>query len=71
MPHTCFSYPSDVPPGTGSRNAVQPAPPGQRSMVYSACFNYPADLRRMPISSCFSYQPDLPRSMPIGSCFRY
>ena len=25
---TCFSYPADVPPGTGNRNAVQPAPAG-------------------------------------------
>jgi hypothetical protein len=79
MPHTCFSYPSDVPPVTGNRNAVQPAPPGQRSMVGTACFNYPADVpRKMPIGTCFSYPADAQtsaragvRSMAFSTCFRY
>jgi hypothetical protein len=27
MPNMCFSCPADVPPGTGTRDAVQPDPP--------------------------------------------
>ena len=58
----CFSYPADVPPGTGTRNAVQPDPPGLRRMpTSSACFRYEADVppgpRRMPATSgCFRYE---------------
>ena len=52
MPSACFSYPAEVPPDTGTRNAVQPDPPGLRRMgETSACFRYEADvppgLRRM------------------------
>jgi len=46
---SCFSYPADVPPGTGTRNAAQSAQSG-----YLACFSYPAG------SSCFSYPADVP-----------
>jgi hypothetical protein len=46
MPSACFSYSADVPPDTGTRNAVQPDPP---------------DLRRMPTTtSCFRYEADVP-----------
>ena len=61
MPATCFSYSADVPPGTGTRDAVQPDPPGLRRMPKgSGCFRYEADvlpgLRRMPTGSgCFRY----------------
>ncbi len=72
---SCFSYPADVPPGTGTRDAAQSAQSG-----WLHCFSYPADvppgLRRMPASSsCFKYQGDVlpgPRRMHTGStCFRY
>jgi hypothetical protein len=72
----CFNYPADVPPGTSSRDAAQPAPRGQSGMGYP-CFSYPL--------ICFSY-PDVPqgirnreagqrtlpglRRMPF-TCFRY
>ena len=59
MPNACFSYSADVPPGTGTRDTVQPDPPGLRRMPESSgCFRYEADvppgLRRMP-ATCFSY----------------
>jgi hypothetical protein len=40
MPLPCFSYPSDVPPGTRDRNAAQPVLPGLRRMPGSTCFRY-------------------------------
>ena len=73
---SCFSYPADVPPGTGTRDAAQSAQCG-----WLNCFSYPADVppgpRQMSTvsSSCFSYQGDVPpgpRRMHTGStCFRY
>ena len=72
---SCFSYPADVPPGTGTRDAAQSAQSG-----WLHCFSYPADvppgLRRMPAgTSCFKYQGDVlpgPRRMHTGTtCFRY
>ena len=36
---SCFSYPADVPPGTGTRNAAQSAQSG-----WLNCFSYPADV---------------------------
>jgi hypothetical protein len=36
---SCFSYPADVPPGTGTRDAVQSAQSGLLS-----CFSYPAEV---------------------------
>jgi len=79
MPNSCFSYSADVPPGTGTRNAVQPDPPGLRRMPTSSCFRYEADvppgLRRMPTSYCFRYEADVPpglRRMPTTTtCFKY
>jgi hypothetical protein len=76
MPNACFSYSADVPPGPGTRDAVQPDPPGLRRMPYgSGCFRYEADvppgLRRMPDSACFSYPADVPRRMPVAPCFSY
>jgi hypothetical protein len=61
MPHTCFSYPADVPPGITNLAAVQHS-------GWLACFSYPgavppdignrdaaqSDLRRMPFA-CFRY----------------
>ena len=79
MPNPCFSYSADVPPGTGTRDAVRPDPPGLRRMPNpSGCFRYEADvlpgLRRMPAGSgCFRYEADvLPglRRMP-AACFSY
>lgn len=37
---TCFSDSPSVPPGTGNGNAAPSAPPGLRTMTYSACFRY-------------------------------
>ena len=79
MPWTCFSYPADLPPGTGNSDAAQPAPPGLRRMPAGPCFSYP--------HACFSYPADTPpggrtpdaagpvlpdlRKMPSSICFRY
>jgi hypothetical protein len=78
MPNACFSYSADVPPDTGTRDAVQPDPLGLRRMPGGTCFGYEADvppgLRRMPTStSCFRYEADVPpglRRMP-ATCFNY
>ena len=75
MPHTCFSYPSDVPPGASDLNAVPQSPRDPQGMGYP-CFSYPF--------MCFSYPPDAPpgvrnrgaapmsglRRMPY-TCFTY
>jgi hypothetical protein len=59
----CFSYPSDVPPGTGTRNAAQPGLRDPRRMPFS-CFSY-------PVSRRFSCDPgDVPRRMPF-TCYSY
>jgi hypothetical protein len=72
---SCFSNPTDLPPGTRTRDAAQSAQCG-----YLSCFSYPADvppgLRRMHTgTSCFKYPGDVlpgPRRMHTGSsCFRY
>ena len=52
---SCFSYPADVPPGTGTRDAAQSAQSGLLN-----CFSYPGDVppgpRRMHTgSTCFRY----------------
>ena len=51
----CFSYPADVPPVSGNREAVQSAQCG-----YLHCFSYPTDVppgpRQMHTgTSCFRY----------------
>jgi len=81
MPWTCFSYPAGV-PGTGTRGAAQPAPPGLRRMPQS-CFSYPADVPRSMPLPCFSYPADVPPGIRNGnaalrdpcrmpySCFSY
>jgi hypothetical protein len=81
MPYPCFSYPADVPPGTGTRDAAQPAQSGLLS-----CFSYPADVppgtgtrnaaqpAQSGLLNCFSYPAEVPpglRRMPSGTCFRY
>ena len=78
---SCFSYPADVPPGTGTRDAAQSAQSG-----WLHCFSYPADVppgtgtRNAAQSAqsgwlhCFSYPAEVPpglRRMPGGTCFRY
>ena len=70
-----------MPPGTGTRDAAQPAQCG-----YLDCFSYPADVppgtgtrnAAQPAQSgylnCFSYPAEVPpglRRMPGGTCFRY
>jgi hypothetical protein len=52
---SCFSNPADLPPGTRTRDAAQPAQFG-----WLSCFSYPADVppgpRRMHTgSTCFRY----------------
>jgi hypothetical protein len=51
---SCFSYPADVPLGTGTRNAAQSAQSGLLN-----CFSYPADVppgpRRAAGGTCFRY----------------
>jgi len=62
MPWSCFSYPADVPPGTGKFNAARSAPPGLHRMPATYCFSYPGDLH-----PCFSY----PANAPLGGADRY
>jgi hypothetical protein len=81
MPESCFSYSSDMPLGTGTRDDLPRAPRGGGDM--GACFSYPAgaplgNLRRMPSGPCFSYPADMPpprlRRMPRDNpspCFSY
>jgi hypothetical protein len=61
---SCFSNPADLPPGTRTRDAAQPAQCG-----YLGCFSYPADVppgtrtRNAAQSGwlgCFSYPADVP-----------
>lgn len=76
MPFTCYSYPADVPPGSGNDEAMQAVRRGLRKMPYP-CYSYP--------NMCFSYPDVAPwaapgrnavpappglRQMPF-SCFRY
>jgi hypothetical protein len=64
MPWSCFSYPSDMPPGTETRNAAQPILRDSRRMPIT-CYSYPV------VSWCFSYDPgDVPRRMPY-TCYSY
>ena len=76
MPYPCFSYPVDVPPGAGKRDAAQASP--RDPQIGYPCFSYP--------QMCFGYPSDAPlgarnrdaaqatlpglRRMP-GMCFRY
>lgn len=60
MPSICFSFPADVPPDTGTRDAVQPDPPGLRRMPTSYCFSNPANVPRSMPLPCFSYSVDAP-----------
>lgn len=77
MPITCYSYPADVPPGSGNDEAMQAVRRGLRKMP-NPCYSYP--------NMCFSYPDDAPwaapgrdagpalpglRGMPFGTCFRY
>jgi hypothetical protein len=40
--HPCFAYPSDIPLGTGNRDAVQPPPESKVCFSYTVthCFRY-------------------------------
>ena len=74
---SCFSYPADVPPGTGTRNAAQSVQCG-----YLACFSYPAEvspgtrIRNAAQSAqygwlnCFSYPTDVPPDIGNRSVVR-
>lgn len=75
MPYTCFSFPAEMPPGTGNRDAARAALGDVRRMPFP-CFSYPL--------MCFSYppetlignggaaqpEPDGLRRMPNVVCFR-
>ena len=75
MPHTCFSFPAEMPPGAGNRDAARAALGDIRRMPVP-CFSYPM--------MCFSYppetlignggaaqpEPDGLRRMPNVVCFR-
>ena len=63
---SCFSYPADAPPGTGTRNAAQSAQSG-----WLHCFSYSADVPQGG-SNRDAPQSDVPglRRMP-SMCFRY
>jgi hypothetical protein len=75
MPHTCFSYPADVPAGTANRGVARAVPRDPRGVGYpcfsypQACFGYPDDVR-LGTGSRDAAQPDL-RRMPLTCCFRY
>lgn len=66
MPESCFSYSSDMPPGTGNRDDLSGSPRGRGDV--GPCFSYPVgvplgNLRRMPggsPSGCFAYPGDAP-----------
>jgi hypothetical protein len=78
MPGTtsCYSYPSDMPPGAAMRVNAQAALRGLRRMPLT-CFSYPAVVQpgpddppsvpggglSFPATECFSY--------PATHCFRY
>ena len=76
MPYTCFSFPAEMPPGAGNRDAARAALGDVRRMPFP-CFSYPI--------MCFSYpaetligngdaaQPELGglRRMPNVVGFRY
>ena len=50
---SCFSYPAEVPPGTGTRNAGETAQCG-----WLSCFSYPTDVPPdcgMVNTACFNY----------------
>jgi len=73
MPYPCFSYPADLPPGAGKRDAGQASPRdpqiGYPCFSYSKlCFSYPPGVRNPDDA-----QPPLPglRRMPSGTGFRY
>ena len=75
MPHTCFSYPADVPAGPGNRDAARATPRDPRGVGYPCfsyplmCFSYPDDVR-LGTGNRDAAQPDL-RRMPLTCCFRY
>ena len=71
MPWTCFSYPTDAPPGLGRRDAAQPDSSGPYRMTYTACFNYAVDLSPVTgTSGAAEAAPSGPRR-PITTCFSY
>jgi hypothetical protein len=76
MPFPCFSYPADVQPGAGKRDAGQASPRGPQigypCFSYSKlCFSYPPDAP-LGVRNPDAAQPPLPglRRMPYP-CFRY
>jgi len=74
MPWSCFSYPADVPPGTGTRDDAQSASPSLRTMPYS-CFSYSVDAP-LGVRNHNAAQPGerpyvVSAAFPGYPCFRY
>ena len=69
MPYPCFSYPADVPPGAGKRDAGQASP--RDPQIGYPCFNYPSDAP-IGVRNRYAVQAPLPglRRMP-HMCFLY
>ena len=69
MPHTCFSFPAEVPPGAGNHDAARAALGDVRRMPFP-CFSYPPETL---IGNGDAAQPEPGglRSMPNVVCFRY
>ena len=71
MPWSCFSYPTDAPPGLGRRDAAQPDPCGPHRMVTTHCFSYAVDLSPVTgTSRAAEAAPSGPRR-PTSTCFSY
>ena len=71
MPWTCFSYPTDAPPGLGRRDAAQADPSDPHRMVTTHCFSYAVDLSPVTgTSRAAEAAPSGPRR-PISTCFSY
>ena len=47
MPHTCFSFPAEMPPGTGNRDAARAALGDVRRTLFP-CFSYPMHVLQLP-----------------------
>jgi hypothetical protein len=75
MPHMCFSYQPDLPPGIGTHAAAPPALRDPRRMPFS-CFAYQVDVLQPAQRGwlhCFCYSVDAPQSAQRGwlGCFSY
>ncbi len=70
MPYPCFSYPADLPPGAGKRDAAHASP--RDPQIGYPCFSYPSDAP-LGVRNPDAAQVPLPglRRMVFGTCFRY